>query len=45
MKIKELEEKRLEGQKTFKDFYKYFKSYKYNISITILKQMYEMYVS
>lgn len=45
MKIKELESKKLKTQETFKEFYKYFKKYNYNISIKTIKNMYKIYVS
>ena len=44
MKIRDYEEMRREGYITFKEFYKYFKSYDYNTKLQTLVKMYKIYV-
>lgn len=44
MKIKELESKKSEEMLSFKDFYKYFKTAKYNTTLKAIKEMYRVYI-
>lgn len=45
MKIRDLENKKNENQISFKEFYKYFKKYDYNLGLKTLINMYKIYVS
>lgn len=44
MKITDLENKKNENQISFKEFYKYFKNYDYNLDFKKIVDMYKIYV-
>lgn len=45
VKIRDLENKKSEDQISFKEFYKYFKKYDYNLGLKRIIYMYKVYVS
>ena len=45
MKIKELENKKTKKHLNFKEFYKYFKKYNYNLSLKNAINMYKTYIT